>query len=141
MQPYESGKIPALPKDDYVVPNDVTEVDLLKQVIKYQEKQIEQLNYQLHRQEESITTEKENYDTLNQDLVEVKEKLDTLIESTTTGDTTLSDTNTQIITKLDNVVSGLDQAKTVMVEAGWLIVLAVVLSAAIKLFYDNILKW
>lgn len=95
MYQYQPDVVPELPPD-YVVPENATEVQLLEQTIHNQEKIIEFLFYQLNEQE----TNDQLQSNENQLVVS---KLDELIEQGQTGDSTLVDSNGQMLQKLDSL--------------------------------------
>lgn len=77
---------------------------------------------------------KVNSDTANQLLTDLK-----TVSSPDPNESTYD--FAQLELKLDAIAENQVSQKQVSVESGWLIVLAVVLSFAVKLFYDNMLKW
>jgi len=111
MYEYDSNTIPSLP-DSYVLPDSPTDIQLLEQVIKNQEKQLEFYYWELNKDKETIADLKTQNETLHNDNNAIVGKLDELIQQGQTGDSTLSDSNTQILQKLDTMNSHMSEINT-----------------------------
>jgi hypothetical protein len=111
MYEYDSNTMPALPPD-YVLPDSPTDIQLLEQIIHNQEKQIEFYYFELNKEKETSETLKTQNDTLHSDNELIVEKLGELVNQGSTGDSAISDSNTQILQKLTTMNSHLSEIHT-----------------------------
>lgn len=114
--------------------------DTLAIMKKEQEVRIAKDN-ELALQKEEEAKNAESNQATQEELDQANATMQQNIATTATNTLTANETMTVISQKIDSVLDSQLQQKTVSVESGWLIVLAVVLSIGMKIFYENTLKW
>lgn len=135
MYEYKSGEIPPFP-NDFVIPDEVTDVQLLTQMLHNQEKTIEFLYYELNRSEEK-------YQSLHKDNTDLIGKIDTLISQGQSGDSTLQDSNTQLLSKLDGLqstVSNMELGSNTVITYGILYIPLAIIIFLLWRFFATFLR-
>lgn len=108
---YDSTVIPSLP-NTYDVPESPTDLQLLEQIIHNQETELQFYYYELNKSKDTVEDLTEQNQALHNDNLLIVEKLENLVDQGSTGSSTLQDSNTQILAKLDQLQVGSNTVTT-----------------------------
>lgn len=113
----------------------IEEVSKLVEIMQQEQQQeLEQKQQQEEQQKKEDEFTKKTIDLLEEQNKSLQNFYQTLNSDSATS-------TAEILQKLDEISTKMDNNSKMLAEFGWMITLSIVLAVGFKLFWDNVLKW